>query len=74
MKAIHDLGASALFVGPGVRIHAVALVHLLALAGRFWHELFADRLLVGFVVPTLFALVVDVGAVLAIDELHAGGT
>src|SRR6185369_13206723 len=72
MKAIHHLRTRALFVRPGVGIHTVAFVYLLALADRLGLELFTHGLLVGFVVPALFALVVDVGAVVAIDQLHAG--
>src|SRR5882724_7318259 len=49
VEAVHDLGARALFVGPGVGVHAVPLVHLLALAARFWLELFAHRFLVRLV-------------------------
>src|SRR5262249_10256737 len=73
VEAVHHLGSLTLLVGPLVSVDAIALLDLLADALRRGRKLLADRLLVGFIVPALEAVVLDLGAILAVDELHVGG-
>src|SRR5690606_2241874 len=70
IEAIHHFGALTLLVGPSVRIDAKALLDLFSYAAAHGLELLAHRFLIGLVVPTLFAIVLDLGAVLALDQLH----
>src|SRR5262249_42789935 len=74
VESIHHLRPLTLLVGPLVGVDAIALVRLLAdAAGGAILERFADRLLVGFVEPALQAGVLDLAAVVALDDLHVGG-
>src|SRR5690606_30361954 len=74
VEAIHHLGPLPLLVREGVAIDAEALRHLLADAANGGLELLAHRLLVGLVVPAALALVLDLRAIGAIDELHVRRT
>src|SRR5690606_40793318 len=70
MEAVHHLRPFPLLVGPGVLVHAKALLHALPDAAALRLELLADRLFVGLVVPALQTLLLDLGAIFTLDELH----
>src|SRR5262245_23142465 len=72
MEAIHHLGPRALLVRPGVLVDAETFFGFVALAFRPRLELFADRFSVALVVPASLAFVLDVGAVLTVDQEHSG--